>query len=75
MSVLLGLMTVMSMLCVRIPKDHTYVTAGRDLKVTEDHVKVNIVFFLLCVSITQQNIAFNHSVFVLRYQGVFSGFG
>lgn len=43
MSVLLGLMTVMSMLSVRIHKDHIYATVGKDLKAMEDHVKVNIL--------------------------------
>lgn len=41
MSVPLGLMTVMSMLSVRIHQDHIHATVGRDMKEMEDHVKVN----------------------------------
>lgn len=58
MSVLLGLMTVMSMLSVRIHKDHIYATVGKDLKAMEDHVKVNVyIFFLLCVNDTTELLA------------------
>lgn len=75
MNVLLGLMTVMSMLSVRIPRDHSYATVGRDLKATEDHVEVDnysLSYFVVVKYFVHICIAYD---FIPRYQGVFSGSG